>query len=248
MTPGWFAPFARSMRTMVTRGLVRLIDPAVAMQALQIEVLQGEVLNGVEHMEPYGFTAHAHPGAESVNLGVNGKRSHTIVLCVADRRYRMQGLAQGEVAMYTDEGDYILLKRDRIIDILAENEFNVTAAIAKLVSSTKVRHETPLTEMTGDLEVAENLEVGGDALIAGNVGISGDALIESDAEIDGALDVGGNVNTDSVYQVDGVQVVGPRGSAIANHGSTTGVDNDGTARAKINLILGALRTHGLIAP
>jgi Protein of unknown function (DUF2793) len=45
--------------------------------------------------------------------------------------------------------------------------------------------------------------------------------------------------------VNGLQVVGPQGAAIAN--PTGGATVDAEARTALNTLLGALRTHGLIA-
>ena len=71
------------------------------------------------------------------------------------------------------------------------------------------------------------------------------------------LDVAGNVNVTGVYKVDDVQVVKEQQSAIASAkvDYTTGdLDTEAevisafnTTNGKINDILGALRTHGLIA-
>lgn len=108
---------------MVTRGVVRLIDDAVKMQELQVTALAGEVLDGVEHIQQYGFTAHPHPDADCLILNVGANRAHPIVIAVEDRRYRTKGLAEGEVALYTDEdgsgGHRIHFKRGNIIELVA---------------------------------------------------------------------------------------------------------------------------------
>ncbi len=108
------APILRRIRLLVTRGVVRLVDPAQLMQQLQVELLKGEVLDGVEHFEPYGFTAHPFAGAEVLAVSLNGRRENTIVLCVADRRYRLTGLAEGEMAIHDDQGQKVHLKRSGI--------------------------------------------------------------------------------------------------------------------------------------
>ena len=46
-----------------------------------------------------------------------GNRTSGIVVCVEDKRYRLKGLESGEVALYTDEGDSLVLKRDNTIEI-----------------------------------------------------------------------------------------------------------------------------------
>lgn len=67
------------------------------------------------HVEPYGFTSRAKRGAEAVIANLQGKRSLGFVLQVFDRRYRLQLEADGEVAIYDDQGAYVLLSRSGIV-------------------------------------------------------------------------------------------------------------------------------------
>lgn len=104
-------PYAVRIRSMVVRATITLVNDQLKAQGLQVKLLAGEVADDVEHFQEYGFTSHPHRGAEGIALTVLGDRSHTVVIAVGDRRYRLKGLAEGEVAMYTDEGDYFLLQR-----------------------------------------------------------------------------------------------------------------------------------------
>lgn len=182
------APINRRIRQLFTRGLVRMVDSATLMQSLQIELLQDELLDGVEHAEPYGYTSHPHPGAEVFTASVGGRRAHTIALIAADRRYRKKGLAAGEVALYTDEGDYILLQRGRVIKVVAGTALDVTAPQVNITASTKVTMTTPVCEITG------NLTVGGNAAVGGNATITGAASAASLAT-SGAVVAGGGVTS-----------------------------------------------------
>jgi phage baseplate assembly protein V len=223
-------PLHRRIKMMVTRGVLHLVDSEMLMQTVQVELLSGEVLDRVEHFEPYGFTANPHPGAEVLAVGLAGRRAHTIVVSVGDRRYRLTGLAQGEVALYTDEGDYIQLKRDGNIEIVAGTKFKVTAPEAEVIASTKVRLDTPSCEMTGDQDVT------------GNSNIGGDSNVDGDATFGGTVDVEDDVNTSGVYHVDGVQVVGNQGAAVAD-----AISSVTSCMNTINAALARMRAHGLIA-
>ena len=77
--------------------------------------------------------------------------------------------------------------------------------------------------------------------------MTGTATIGTNVVVSGKVDSTGDLETDGVVKVDDTQVVCGQQGAIADIADTTGEDNDGTARAKINDILAALRTHGLIA-
>lgn len=134
----------QGLANVLARGVVALGNAASKLQTLQLTLLAGEVKDGVEHLEPYGFTSAPHPGAEALVGFINGDRSHGVTLVVADRRFRLQGLKPGEVALYTDEGDFFHFKRDRIVDLVT-GTFNIKATKA-------VNIDTPLIKTTGRIE------------------------------------------------------------------------------------------------
>lgn len=109
------APLARGLGNMLARGTVVLVNAATKMQTLQVKLLSGEAKDGIEHFEGYGLTVKPHPGAECVALFFGGDRSHGVVIAVADRRYRMTGLAEGEVALHDDLGQHVHLTRTGIV-------------------------------------------------------------------------------------------------------------------------------------
>jgi len=125
------------------RGVVVLGAGAKKMRELQMRLYAGEVKDGLEHFEPYGFTSSPLAGAEGIVAFLGGDRSHGVVLVAADRRYRVQTLQDGEVAIYTDEGDKIHLKRGRIIDIETQT-LNIKAGVA-------VNFDTPQITQTGKI-------------------------------------------------------------------------------------------------
>lgn len=128
----------QKLRLLVSRCVIALVNDAAKMQEVQAELLDDEARASCERFQNYGFTSVPHPGAEGIGLAVGGVRSHMVVVAVDDRRYRMKSLEEGEVALYTDEGDYVLLKRGRIIEVKAGSKVSVDA---------------PLVETTGDLHV-----------------------------------------------------------------------------------------------
>lgn len=149
------APVERRIKTIITRGVVKLVDPSLMMQELQIKVF-GQVLDKVEHFEPYGFTSHPQENAEALLASLGGRRGHTVAVCVADRNFRLKNTQPGEVALYTDEGDVIHFKRNNIIDIKSASTINAIAPDVNINASSKVSLTTPECEITG------NLTVGGD--------------------------------------------------------------------------------------
>ena len=168
-------PVNRSIRNMVTRSVLQLSDVSQLIQTLQLTALKDEVLDNVEYFEPHGFTSRAQKGAEAIVFCPGGNRSSAICLVVADRRFRMKGLKEGEVALYTDEGDFIHFKRgneiyintENKLTVVAGNEVDVTAPLVNVTASTKVTFTTPDFWVVGDMTVF------GDSLVTGASAVVG---------------------------------------------------------------------------
>ena len=155
-------PLRRRMRLMIGRAvLAAAADDSKGVQLVQVKLLDGEVADGVERMQSYGYTSVPLAGAEGVMACVSGDRNHGIVVVMDDRRYRLKNLQPGEVALYTDEGDTIVMKRGRKIEVTAGAEVTVTAPVVKVEASTKVTLTTPLVEMTQDLSVGGSITAAG---------------------------------------------------------------------------------------
>lgn len=107
------APTVRRVASMIQRAVVTLVDDSTKAQTLQVKGLGGVVLDQVEHMQPYGLSAYPFASAEAVLVKTAGG---TIAVVVGDRRYRAK-LAEGEVALYTDEGTMVACKRGEIVEL-----------------------------------------------------------------------------------------------------------------------------------
>lgn len=142
-------PLRRGLASVVARGVVMLVNDAAKMQALQVRVMADEVLDDVEHWQPYGFSAHPLGGAEALVLAVGGHRAHSVVVSCGDRRYRLTGMQGGEVAIYTDEKDKIHLKRGRVIEV-ETHTLNIKAAES-------VNFDTPLITQTGQIVAQQDV-------------------------------------------------------------------------------------------
>lgn len=134
-----FTSLARSLSNLLSRAVLRGLNTATKCQMLQIAMPGEEGKSDIEHLEPYGFTSAPLAGAEAVAAYFDGDRSHGVVLVVADRRYRIKGLSAGEVAIYSDEGDSIVLKRGNQM-VVNTKQFVVNA-------TEKATFHTPLLEV-----------------------------------------------------------------------------------------------------
>ncbi|MEW6612712.1 MAG: phage baseplate assembly protein V [Pseudomonadota bacterium] len=140
------------VRLMVGRAILAAISDAGAIQTAQAQLLADETHDDMERIQEYGFTSVPLPGAEGVAVFVGGNRDHGLIIATDDRRCRKKDLQGGEVALYTDEGDCIVLNRGRVVRIVAGAQVEVTAPVVTLKAATKVRMETPLLEVTGDIK------------------------------------------------------------------------------------------------
>ena len=112
---GLFDAMQRQMLGLIERAVVNSQDASAKCQSTDVTLIAGEQKGGVEHLEPYGFTARAQGGAEAIVLFPDGDRAHAVTMVVSDRRYRLQGLQSGEVALYDDQGQSVTLTREGIV-------------------------------------------------------------------------------------------------------------------------------------
>lgn len=101
-------PLGRRIRLLISRGVVDLVNDSLKCQGLQVSLLADEVRDA-ERFEDYGMTSHPESGAEVLFLSVGGNRSHGIVARVLDRRYRPLGMDEGDVCLYTRNGERVYL-------------------------------------------------------------------------------------------------------------------------------------------
>jgi len=128
------APLARRVGNLLARGSVTASNAARKMQTLQVGLLAGEKKDDVEHFEPYGYTARPKSGAEVLAAFFDGDRSHGVVFVVADRRYRLTALAEGEVALHDDQGQKVHITRTGIV-IQSAQKVRIDAADIELHAS-----------------------------------------------------------------------------------------------------------------
>ncbi len=127
-----------------------------------------ETITDREMFQHYGFTSIPQPGAEGIVLN---EGNHIILIATDDRRYRL-AIEQGAVALYTDEGDYILLGRDRNI---------------KVVGGTSVQVQTPSLQIEGIQGASTDVTVTGDAAITGDVTIDGNLSMTGNLAVTGNI-------------------------------------------------------------
>lgn len=107
---------------------IRTVIKAVRSGKIQLIDVKGrgEDYTDKELFQHYGFASSPLPESEGILLFIGGA-DNAFVVATEDRRYRV-ALQNGEVAIYTDEGDKVHLKRGKEISIHSGGKVMVDAA------------------------------------------------------------------------------------------------------------------------
>ena len=139
------APLSRRVRLMIGRALITAINDGGKIQTAQVKLLDGEVRDAVEVLHQYGFTSVPPGKPEGLYFSVGGDRDHGVMICVADRDFRLKNLSAGEVAIGTDEDTGGLPHR---IHFKRGREIHLIAGLTKLVLTPDgIRIETPALDI-----------------------------------------------------------------------------------------------------
>lgn len=207
------------------RILIGATDSAAAVQRIQAQGIGNENLRGIELFQQYGFTSHPLPGTMGIVLPLGGVSSHSIVIATEHGAYRLKSLQPGEVALYTDEGAKIVLKRGKLIEADCETfrvnctGFEVNCKQAAVNCDTWATSATDSASFTTpELSTSEKLTAQG--LISGNGGMS--VKGGEGSRFEGNLDqTGGSFTTDGDVSTAKVSLNGHR-HANGHDGAPTG--------------------------
>lgn len=126
-------PLKRRVTLMVGRCVVTAIDDSKMVQLIKCDLLSDETHDEVERFQHYGFTSHPIAGCEGIAVFPGGNRESGVIIATEDRRYRLTNLGEGEVALYDDLGQEIVLTREGI-KITTEEDVDVSCAVANVVA------------------------------------------------------------------------------------------------------------------
>lgn len=110
-------PITSRVRGMIVRGVIKMVNDKAKIQRIQASLLAGELKDGLEHYQEYGFSTNPPAGTEALVVFCGGSRNNGVIVATGDRVFRIKELQPGEVALYTDEGDVIKLGRNRKIQV-----------------------------------------------------------------------------------------------------------------------------------
>lgn len=149
------------------RARLTRITTTGGVQTAQLDAMADETLQSVEVFQHYGLTSVPPDGAMAVVLPLGNRSSHGIVIATEHSQYRIQALQSGEVAIYTDEGAAITLKRGRVISTVCD-DYQLTCKTFSVNASESATFTTPQLTAT-ERVTAQGLLTG-----SGGMAISGD--------------------------------------------------------------------------
>lgn len=156
------------------RGKVARVQAGGGVQKIQVEGLDGETVQDLEHAENFGFTSNPPAGSDCVVVPLGGKTSHGIIVTTTNGEYRITGLSDGETAVYNADGAKMVLKKGRVIEIDCD-KLNIKAPSGVNITSEKVECSAVLTaqgQINGNGGMA--VQGGNGTTFTGNVNMVGD--------------------------------------------------------------------------
>lgn len=186
------------------RGVLTLVNSNSAVQLVQGDGLATEKLQDAELFQHYGLTSNPPPGSMAVVLPVGGRTSHGIVIATEHGSYRLKALKSGEVALYTDEGAKIVLKRGRLIETDCD-VFKVNCKTWEVNASDKADFNTPMLTASQQVTAGGQLNGNGGMAIKGGNGAYVEGTLEATVDVIAA----GKSGAHHDHQGDSGGVTGP---------------------------------------
>lgn len=162
------------------RGKITANDSSQDIQHAQVAGMANELLQDVELFQHYGYASNPPADSECIVVPLGGRSGHSIIIATEHGTYRLKNLKPGEAALYTDEGDSIILKRGNEIDVttktlnvIAATVVNVNTVTVNVNASTAVNVTSPMVTLSG------GLKVGGTIIASGNISSSSNIIDSS---------------------------------------------------------------------
>jgi phage baseplate assembly protein V len=116
------------VKMLISSVKITATDDAGPVHRIQAKVIgTPETIDNLQTLNLYGFASHAPIGSDALALFGNGDRSNGVIVATANQAARPRNTQQGEVTIYTDEGDVITFKRGHTIEIKTTGTLHVSA-------------------------------------------------------------------------------------------------------------------------
>lgn len=171
-------PMKQRILLMIGRGIIKSTDDAKPIQEIQTSVLAGETMEKVPHLGHFGFASRAPKNSECIVVALGGNRENLAIIATENRTVRFKNLAEGESAIYTDDGTYIHLKKNGQVEIK---------------TATKVKVDAPDAEFTGNVKILGTLEVTGAVTMQSTLAVTGASTLTGPVTAPGGVSSTGTI-------------------------------------------------------
>jgi phage baseplate assembly protein V len=168
-----------AIRNMVARGVLETGDDTQGVQVLGLSLMDGERKDNVERFQNYGFSSMPMNEAEAIVIFPGGDRSAGVIIAMDERGSRMTGLQPGEVAMYNNAGNSVILHTDGSIEITAIEQVQIWAK--KLLVD--VEEDVTINAKTAVLNTEETVTVNAKGDVTVNTEANAIVAAEGDASV-----------------------------------------------------------------
>jgi phage baseplate assembly protein V len=97
------------IKSLLTANTVVSVDDSTKLQTMKVKGSLGSVRDKVERIQNYGLSSKPPVGSEAVVGNLSGSSDHPTVIACDSSAWRILGLEDGEVVLYSKFGAKILL-------------------------------------------------------------------------------------------------------------------------------------------
>jgi phage baseplate assembly protein V len=193
-----------AIRNMIVRGVLEQSDDNKGIQTQSLSLLASERKSNLEKFGAYGFSSNPTGETEAIVIFPGGDRSAGVIIATEQRDSRMTGLLPGEVAVYNNAGNSVILHMDGSIEITAVEQVQIWAKklLVDVEEDVTVNAKTAVlnTEETVTVNAKGDITVNTEANVT--VAAQGDAAVSANnarVELQGnaAIIAPGGMNVDA---------------------------------------------------
>lgn len=150
------------VRNMFSRGEIKKVTNGKTARA-KVELLSGEIYEGIELPHQFGFQANPPVGSECLAIFLGGNRDHGSIIGSFNKAHSRPELESGESALFNQLGSVVKAKANGDITITTasgasvevknDGSITITAQDPISITAPSVVMTTPSVTMTEDLHV-----------------------------------------------------------------------------------------------
>lgn len=118
-------------------GVVHRVEQEAHRQTLQVSFDSGDTQNAIRRLQNFGFYSNPPAESEAVIVSPGGNRSAAFAISVESQKGCPTKVEEGECALYSDDGNYLALKKGGKLVIRSQSH-ELIQAIHELTTAVKV--------------------------------------------------------------------------------------------------------------